>query len=186
MLDASLLDDDGEELLYPPHQRYVEVGVELGAGDVPLLLRAGVNPVTAAGPGCVDLHGGVTTARGSGLATEWCDLHLRRMTLFVVSGIVQKSRWLIFSGEMSEGVAELRAQLEAFLSVLQAQGALAGISPREGWFLRDPVVNGERLELEFGIALRRPREFLHFRIIHHGGATEVRELGWQPELAAAV
>ncbi len=33
MLDASLLDDDGEELLYPPHQRYVEVGVELGAGD---------------------------------------------------------------------------------------------------------------------------------------------------------
>ena len=33
MLDASLLDDDGDELLYPPHQRYVEVGVKLGAGD---------------------------------------------------------------------------------------------------------------------------------------------------------
>lgn len=160
--------------------------LELADGDIPALMRAGVNPITAAGPGWIDLHGGVTTARGSGLPPEWCELRWRRTALFTLSGVVQNSRWLVFRGNMSDGIADLRAQLEAFLGALQRTSALAGISAREGWFLKEPVVRDDRLEIEFGIALRRPREFLHFRVIQQGGTTLVRELGWQPELAAAV
>lgn len=159
--------------------------LELDPADIPVLMRAGVNPVTAAGPGWIDLHGGVTTARGSGLPPEWCELRWRRTALFAVSGVVQNSRWLAFRRNPAAAeVADLRRQLQAFLAALQANGALAGISPREGWFLREPLVSGNRLEIEFGIALRRPREFLHFRITQQGGRTDVRELGWQPALAA--
>ena len=160
--------------------------LELSPADVPALLRAGVNPVTASGPGWIDLHGAVTTARGSGLSPEWCALKWRRTALFTVSGIVQTSRWMQFRGDMAADVPDLRRQIETFLSALQANGALAGISRREGWFLQEPAVRDGRLEIEFGIALRRPLEFLHFRITQHDGQVKVRELGWQPALAAAV
>lgn len=160
--------------------------LELSPREISALIRAGVNPLTAAAPGWVDLHGGVTTARGSGLAPEWCALRWRRTALFVVSGMVQNCRWMLFRREAASGIADLRAQLEAFLNALQANGALAGVSAKEGWFLHTPRIRGDELEIEFGIALRRPGEFLHFRVIQHGSEADVRELGWQPTLAVAI
>jgi hypothetical protein len=160
--------------------------LELSSGEISALIRAGVNPLTAAGPARIDLHGGVTTARGSGLAPEWCALRWRRTALFAVSGIVHNSRWMLFRGDAAACTADLRAQLEAFLDALQASGALAGVRAKEGWFLHEPSIHDGQLELEFGIALRRPGEFLHFRIIQHGGEADVRELGWQPALAVAI
>lgn len=160
--------------------------LELSAGEVAALIRAGVNPLTAAGPARLDLHGGVTTARGSGLAPEWCALRWRRTALFAVSGIVQNSRWMLFRRDASDCIADLRAQLESFLNALQANGALAGVRAKEGWFLHAPRLRDDKLEIEFGIALRRPGEFLHFKVIQHGGEADVRELGWQPALAAAI
>lgn len=160
--------------------------LELSAGEISALVRAGVNPLTAAGPGRLDMHGGVTTARGSGLAPEWCALRWRRTALFAVSGIVQNSRWMLFRRDAAECIADLREQLQAFLAALQANGALAGIRDKEGWFLQEPRLRGDELEIEFGIALRRPGEFLHFRVIQRGGDAEVRELGWQPALAVAI
>jgi hypothetical protein len=160
--------------------------VELHRNDLPVLIRAGVNPITAAAPGWVELHGCITTARGSGMSPDWSALHLRRTALFAISGVVQNSRWVVFRGSSADDRADLRRQLEAFLGELQAQGALAGVSPREGWFVREPVLREDGLEIEFGIALRRAREFLHFRVTQQGGETEIREFGWQPHLAAAV
>ena len=160
--------------------------LELSPADVSALIRAGVNPLTAAGPGRIDLHGGVTTARGSGLAPEWCALRWRRTALFAVSGIVHNSRWMLFRRDAATCIADLRTQLEAFLSALQASGALAGIRAKEGWFLHEPRIRDEHLEIEFGIALRRPGEFLHFRVVQSGSDADVRELGWQPALAAAI
>ena len=160
--------------------------LELSPAEVSALIRAGVNPLTAAGPGRIDLHGGVTTARGSGLAPEWCALRWRRTALFAVSGIVHNSRWMLFRRDAATCIADLRTQLEAFLSALQAGGALAGIRAKEGWFLHEPRIRDEHLEIEFGIALRRPGEFLHFRVVQSGSDADVRELGWQPALAAAI
>jgi phage tail sheath protein FI len=120
------------------------------------------------------------------MSPDWSALHLRRTALFAISGVVQNSRWVVFRGSSADDRADLRRQLEAFLGELQAQGALAGVSPREGWFVREPVLREDGLEIEFGIALRRAREFLHFRVTQQGGETEIREFGWQPHLAAAV
>jgi hypothetical protein len=160
--------------------------LQLAAAEIQALLRAGVNPVTAAAPGWVDVHGGVTSARAAGLSPEWGDLRQRRIALFVVSSIVQHCRWSLFRGDADTVASTLGAQLVVFLQALRDDGALAGKGAGDAWFLHGPVVRDDHLELEFGLALGRAGEFIHFRVTHRATGTEVREFGWQPALAAAV
>jgi hypothetical protein len=160
--------------------------VELTPAAIGALVRAGVNPITAAEAGWLELHGAVTTARGTGMAPEWCDLRSRRTTLFIVSSIVHQCRWSLFGAEPATAMSALRERLTVFLQALRDDGALTGRGAGDAWFLRGPVARDAGLELVFGIALTRPREFLEFRITQRGGDTQVREFGWQPAFAAAV
>ena len=147
--------------------------------------RAGVNSMLPSGSGRLTLSGGTTLARAGGLPAEWSDLRLRRRVLFILGGIVRGSRWALFRSDDPGSVAELRVQLEDFLEALRADGQLAGSRPAESWFLQLPVQPDGPLELQLGLALRRPGDFLAFRLTHGPADCEVRELGWQPGLALA-
>ena len=124
-----------------------------------------------------------TLARGRGLSPEWCDLGYRRTTLFILSGITHASQWLLFAANETSGRGP--GQPDPGLPASLAAGRRAGRRPEEGWYLRGPshqcpAHHGVRL------ALRRPGEFLSFRLRRRGDRREVRELGWQPVLVAAV
>jgi len=153
--------------------------------DVKALIRAGVNPLTASSPGWIEFHGGVTLARSSGLSPEWGELRWRRTALFIVAGIVHKSRWMLFSDICAEGAMELHDKVEHFFHGLHAAGALVGNGAGDAWFLRRPLDSEGRVDMDFGLALRRPGEFDNYRLTRVGGVCKIRELGWQPALATA-
>ncbi|MGI9331457.1 MAG: hypothetical protein ACR2QB_12175 [Gammaproteobacteria bacterium] len=160
--------------------------LKLQDGDVAALIRAGVNPLTATSPGWIQFHGGVTLARGSGLSPEWGELRWRRTALFIVAGIVHKSRWMLFSDIDAEGAMELHDHVEKFFRGLHAAGALVGNGAGEAWFLRRPLITEGQVDLDFGLALRRPGEFDNYRLTRVDGVCKIRELGWQPALATAI
>ncbi len=159
--------------------------LKLHDSDVSALIRAGVNPLTVAGPGRIQLHGGVTMARGSGLPPEWGELRWRRTALFIVAGIVHKSRWMLFSDMGTDDAMELYDKAQNFFRGLHAAGALVGNGSGDAWFLRRPLISEGRIDMDFGLALRRPGEFDSYRLTWVGGVCKLRELGWQPALATA-
>jgi len=159
--------------------------LKLHDSDVAALIRAGVNPLTAISPGWIQLHGGVTMARGAGLSPEWGELRWRRTALFIVAGIVHKSRWMLFSDIDADVAMELHDKVESFFRALHAAGALAGNGAGDAWFLRRPLISAGRVDLDFGLALRRPGEFDNYRLTRADGVCKIRELGWQPALATA-
>ena len=72
-----------------------------------------------------------------------------------------------------------------FVRALHAAGALAGNGAGDAWFLRRPLISAGRVDLDFGLALRRPGEFDNYRLTRADGVCKIRELGWQPALATA-
>jgi phage tail sheath protein FI len=150
------------------------------------LHRTGVNTLVTAAAGRLALAGGVTLARAGGMGPEWYDLKTRRRVLRILGGVARASRWALFISDDRDALEELCSQLSSYLEQAREAGWLAGGSAAEAWFLECPRQEDARaLTVHVGLAPRRAREFLAFRIEHTTADTLLRELGWQPALAMA-
>lgn len=129
----------------------------------------------------------VSTARtlaASGSGTpDWTWLPARRLASFIVGSIERATRWLVF--EPGRAAARDRAyrQISAFLDALDMDGAFAGATPRESYFvICDERVNPPELALDgvvcvlFGFAIRRPGEFHAFLVTHARAGSRVRQV----------
>ena len=166
------------------------------------LAQAGVNTLTAVRSSQRAGTSPRTLAAGSSGSPDWKYLSARRLALFVTASIERGTHWLVFEQNAEEAWLRARQQVESFLEALDAQGAFAGSTPEESYFvICDERVNGPRtlaegkIKLLFGIAITKPSDFHAWLITHHAGsstcrptwpnraATSGRRLEWEIETA---
>jgi uncharacterized protein len=104
---------------------------------------------------------------------EWRYIPVRRLVIFLERSIDQGLGWVVFEPNDEPLWASVRQSLEAFLCALLRQGAFAGRTPHEAYFVKcgpdtmtqDEIDNGV-VNVVVGFAPVRPAEFVILRIQH--------------------
>jgi uncharacterized protein len=176
------------------------------------LLRAPLRPAVAVSEPDRErlLHYGVNTLRVSRSVTQAplapCTLvpelnarpekrylAVRRLGHYVVSSVLRGTRWTLLGVNDSKVWSQLRRQVESSLESVAVQGALVGDRPEDGYF----VICDERLNravsqhprevnLLFGIAAMRPREFQAWLVTHRAGGSSVRSVSVNRRFTEAI
>jgi phage tail sheath protein FI len=102
---------------------------------------------------------------------QWRYVNVRRLFIFVEESIDEGTQWVVFEGNYESTWARVVRSVSNFLTTVWRDGALAGVTPEEAFFVRcdrttmtpDDIDNG-RLICLVGIAPVRPAEFVIFRI----------------------
>lgn len=101
----------------------------------------------------------------------WKYINVRRLFIFVEQSIDRGTQWSVFEPNYESTWIAIRLSITAFLRTVWHNGALAGVTPDEAFFVRcdrttmtqDDWDNG-RLICLIGIAPVKPAEFVIFRI----------------------
>jgi len=154
--------------------------------DVRRLARVGVNSMVQRSPLHIQLLGDITQARHASLAGQWNELNMRQQVLFILRRIRHGTSWTSFHESSPQLWQDLTRQVGDFLAELHARNVLAGEHAAKAFFVRcdadtNAGVAGRDGEVTFivGFALRRPDEFLAFRLQCSRGACRISQLGWQ-------
>lgn len=101
------------------------------------------------------------------LGSQWKYLNVRRTALFIEESIDRGTRWVVFEPNDEPTWSEIRLSVGDFLQSLWRQGALAGASPREAYFVRCDSrttsrrdIEGGVLNISVGFAPLKPAEFI--------------------------
>ena len=114
-----------------------------------------------------------TLASGSAAVSDWRYLSARRLALFVMTSIERGTRWMLFERNAQATWTMARAQVEAFLDSLYAEGAFAGRTGEQSYFVVcDERINtaetmrAGKINLAFGFAATKPGEYHAFIVTH--------------------
>ena len=110
-------------------------------------------------------------ARTMSSDAQWRYVNVRRLFIFVEESIDEGIQWVVFEGNYETTWARVVRSVSNFLMSIWRDGALAGLTPEEAFFVRcdrttmtaDDVDNG-RLICLVGIAPVKPAEFVIFQI----------------------
>lgn len=136
-------------------------------GEQDILNPLGVNLIRAF-PGRGIRVWGARTISSNGL---WKYLNVRRLFIYVEESIKANTNWVVFEPNSEVLWGRVTRTLEAFLATCWRDGALAGTSPDQAFFVecgpttmtQDDIDNG-RMICQIGIAPVKPAEFVIFRI----------------------
>ena len=111
---------------------------------------------------------GARTISSNGL---WKYLNVRRLFIYVEESIRANTNWVVFEPNTEALWSRVTRTIETFLATCWRDGALAGTSPDQAYFVQcdsttmtqDDIDNG-RLICLIGIAPVKPAEFVIFRI----------------------
>ena len=111
---------------------------------------------------------GARTISSNGL---WKYLNVRRLFIYVEESIKANINWVVFEPNSTTLWNRVTRTIETFLATCWRDGALAGSTPSEAFFVecgpttmtQDDIDNG-RLICQIGIAPVKPAEFVIFRI----------------------
>ena len=111
---------------------------------------------------------GARTISSNGL---WKYLNVRRLFIYVEESIKANTNWVVFEPNSTTLWNRVTRTIEAFLATCWRDGALAGSTPDQAFFVecgpttmtQDDIDNG-RLICQIGIAPVKPAEFVIFRI----------------------
>jgi hypothetical protein len=164
----------------------VHLIAKVEAADIRRLARVGVNSLVQRSPLHIQLLGDITQARHASLAGQWNELNMRQQVLFVLRRIRHGTNWTSFHESTPQLWQELSRQVGDFLAELHARAMLAGEHAEKAFFVRcdadtNAGVTGSDGQVTFivGFALRRPDEFLAFRLQCARGTCRISQLGWQ-------
>jgi phage tail sheath protein FI len=149
------------------------------------LAQAGINVLQSVRAPSKALLPMRTLAAASSASSDWRFLPTRRLALFIESSIERGTRWVLFVQNSGFMRARARAQVEAFLAGLDAQGAFIGTAPgsaaEASYFaicderLNDTAqIEAGRFNLLFGFATSRRGEFHTCLLTHTPAASSVR------------
>lgn len=119
------------------------------------------------------------------LATRQTDrnINVRRALMFLKYSVVNQTRFAIFEQNDEELWNSIRAVLEQFLTTQFQQGVLAGNTPRQAFYVKcDDEINRPQdvaagvVNVEVGVALSSPAEFVVIRIGQFDGGATVDEV----------
>lgn len=136
-------------------------------GEQDILNPLGVNLIRAL-PGQGIRVWGARTISSNGL---WKYLNVRRLFIYIEESIKANTNWVVFEPNSETLWSRVTRTIETFLATCWRDGALAGSSPDQAYFVecgpttmtQDDIDNG-RLICQIGIAPVKPAEFVIFRI----------------------
>jgi phage tail sheath protein FI len=169
---------ESEEAILRPGLR---PAVAVSDADRARLAQAGVNTLLAVRGGSRAGLSPRTLAAGGSGASDWKYLSARRLALFIAASIEQGTRWVLLEHNGPATWQRARAQVEAFLDSLAAQGAFAGAEDEQTHFViadervnrRETLAEG-KFHLLFGFATSKPGELDTWLVTHRAGASRVR------------
>lgn len=110
----------------------------------------------------------------AGNDNEWKYINVRRLFTYVEESIKKATEFVVFESNTSSTWQRVKSMSEAFLTSLWRDGALAGATTKDAFFVRvglgttmtpDDILNG-RMIVEIGMAASRPAEFIILRFSH--------------------
>ena len=120
---------------------------------------------------------GARTGRGAdAMADDWKYIPVRRLAQYIEESLFQGSKWIVFEPNDEPLWAQIRLNFGAFMQSLFRQGAFAGQSPNEAYFVRcdkntttqDDVDRGI-VNILVGFAPLKPAEFVVITIQQMAG-----------------
>lgn len=113
-------------------------------------------------------------------ASNWRYLNVRRLFNMIEESIALSTRWVVFEPNDRPLWKAIQRDVGAFLTLLWRQGALAGASPAEAFFVKcdeetnpPEVIDAGQVVTLIGIAPVKPAEFVIFRIGQSQQGTQV-------------
>lgn len=120
--------------------------------------------------------GARTLASADGAGSEWKYIPVRRMALLLEESLQWGTRWAVFEPNDEPLWAQLRQSAGAFMHHLFRQGAFAGPTPKEAFFVkcdRETTPPGDvhlgLVHIEVGFAPLKPGEFVVLTIRQRAG-----------------
>ena len=144
-------------------------------GEQDILNPMGVNLIRSF-PGRGIRVWGARTISSNGL---WKYINVRRLFIYVEESIKANTNWVVFEPNSEALWGRVTRTIQNFLATCWRDGALAGSSPEQAFFVecgpttmtQDDIDNG-RLICQIGIAPVKPAEFVIFRITQKTAAGE--------------
>lgn len=110
----------------------------------------------------------------AGNDNEWRYISVRRFFNMVEESVKKSTYWAVFEPNDANTWVKVRGMIENYLTQKWREGALAGATPRDAFFVRcglgvtmnaDDILNG-RMNVEIGMAAVRPAEFIILKFSH--------------------
>jgi phage tail sheath protein FI len=148
-----------------------ELSVPLTDREIGQLNPLGVNCLRTM-PAAGRVVWGSRTLQGDDrLASEWKYIPVRRTALFLEESLYRGTHWVVFEPNADPLWAQIRLNVGAFMNTLFRQGAFAGTTPREAYFVKCDAetttqddVNLGIVNIAVGFAPLKPAEFVVIRI----------------------
>jgi uncharacterized protein len=113
-------------------------------------------------------------------ASEWRYLNVRRLFNMIEESIARATRWVVFEPNDMALWKSIRRDISAFLSLVWRDGALAGATPEQAFFVQcdsetnpPEVIDAGQVVTLIGLAPVKPAEFIIFRIGQQAGGVEI-------------
>jgi phage tail sheath protein FI len=123
--------------------------------------------------------GARTTDGSDAKASEWKYVPVRRMALYIEESLYQGLKWVVFEPNDVPLWSQIRLNVGAFMNGLFRQGAFAGITPREAYFVKCDKDTTTQADVDRGIvnvligfAPLKPAEFVVLKIQQMAGQSE--------------
>jgi hypothetical protein len=144
-----------------------ELAVTLTDNEIGKLNPIAVNCLRAA-PAAGHVIWGARTRNGADrLASEWKYLPVRRTALFLEESLYRGTQWVVFEPNDEPLWSQIRLNVGAFMNNLFKQGAFAGTTPKEAFFVKcdsetttQDDVNLGIVNIIVGFAPLKPAEFV--------------------------
>ena len=157
------------------HKAPANVTVRGALGVTQLVTRAEQDVLNPAGVNCIRFFSreGVRVwgARTIADSPDWRYVNVRRLFNMIEESIAISTRWVVFEPNDTPLWKMIQRDVGAFLTLLWRQGALAGASPEQAFFVKcdeetnpPDVVDAGQVVAVIGVAPVKPAEFVIFRI----------------------
>jgi uncharacterized protein len=163
------------------------LGIDVAETDQAELEEAGVNSLRAFPGQGIRVWG----ARTLSSDPEWRYVPVRRVFLHLACSIDRGTRWTVFEPNHEQLWKELREEVERFLHRRWRDGALAGETANDAYYVRcdaetnpPEVIETGQVICEIGIALVKPREFAILRLSRSAADTRRRPEATAPAHSA--
>ena len=110
----------------------------------------------------------------AGNDNEWRYVNVRRFFIMVEESVKKSTYWAVFESNDANTWVKVRGMIESYLTQKWREGALAGATPKDAFFVRcglgttmdaQDILEG-RMNVEIGMAVVRPAEFIILKFSH--------------------
>lgn len=153
-----------------------ELALSLTDAECGELNPLGINCLRAMPAAGRVIWGARTLAGDDRLASEWKYVPVRRLALFIEESLFRGTQWVVFEPNDEALWAQIRLNLGAFMNTLFRQGAFAGSSPRDAYFVKCDRETTTQADVDRGVvnilvgfAPAKPAEFVVITIQQMAG-----------------